>query len=168
MNNDEKYNALENPNTQAETLTQLAGETNTDIRAEVANHPNTKIETLAQLATDENEEIRRNVALNENCTEKLLTQLANDAEASVRIGVAMNTQTPIHLLKKLEKDENKGLTHLLNRRRIGQINTYINTLTEEKQTHARLLAPTFTGWSDDLKNVLVNLETKQHNVGRKQ
>ena len=61
-------------------------------------------------------------------------------------------------------DTNHFVREGVQRRRQTNINNYINTLKGKEKTQAQLLAPTFTGWSDELTDVLANLETKQKGI----
>ena len=132
------------------------------MRVGTANNSNTPTDTLTQLANDPEWQIRKNVAGNPNINNETITQLTNDPDWEVRINTTSNPNTPLAILKTLTTDKNHFVRKNVETRRQTNINNYINTLKGKEKTQAQLLAPTFTGWEDELKDVLTNLETKQH------
>lgn len=146
------------PNTPIETLTQLANDEEFWVRIEIAANRHTPTHTLTQLATDENPVVRTNVAANPNTNENTLAKLANSELFYIREEIANNPNTPIHILKTLTNDYNDDIREAVEEKRKENLNNYINALEEPNKTHAKLLEPTFTGWSSDLENVLNNIK----------
>lgn len=126
------------------------------VQEKTANNP-----TINKLARDEHENVRYCVANNPNTPTHLLTQLATDTDEGVRYAVAQNPNTQTETLKILITDPVNEVHKSANNRRKEQIKHYINQLPKEKKNHAQLLAPTFTGWAENLADVLTNLKTSQ-------
>lgn len=138
------------------TINKLARDEHENVRALVASNKNAPTKILTQLAQDEHENVRYCVANNPNTPTHLLTQLATDE--GVRYAVAQNPNTQTETLKILITDPVNEVHKSANNRRKEQIKHYINQLPKEKKNHAQLLAPTFTGWAENLADVLTNLK----------
>jgi hypothetical protein len=100
-----RLNVASNPNSPAETLTQLATDKHVYVMSVAAKNPNCPVEVLTQLATDKIASVRLNVASNPNCPVELLTQLATDKNWNVRHDVAKNSHCPVDVLTQLATDE---------------------------------------------------------------
>jgi len=75
-------------------LTELAKDSNCDVRYNAAGNPNTSVEVLTELAKDSNWGVRRSAAGNPNTSVEVLTELAKDSDSDVRRNAAGNPNTP--------------------------------------------------------------------------
>lgn len=143
-----------NSNTPANILKQITNDDREDLKKRVAAHPNTPTETLTQLAADKSKYVRYNVAKNPNTNNETLTQLVTDTDWEVRVDTTNNPNTPLAILKTLTTDKNHFVREGVQRRRQTNINNCIKTLKGKQKTQALLLAPTFTGWEDELTETI--------------
>lgn len=164
INENVKLAITKNPNTPTNTLTALGNENNPHIDEELTENPNTPAKTLQQIINRTGKEIQY-PKLNFMFGAK--EENAELAYERIRINTiilaaAKNPNTPTNTLKQLQSinHNNKSVTTAVETNRCKKINNYINTLGEPTKTLALLLAPTFTGWEDELTNLITNLETK--------
>lgn len=166
-----------------------------DICWKIHHNPNVSDETLTKLVTLGSEHYRWKVAADETTQKDILTLLASDPSVQVRYKVAYNTNTPVSILMKLAKDTNPGVPYwvalnnnttvdilkmvatanssveihtVVEKKRLQNLENYIETLPEDLKKITDLLLPTFTGWAEDLAGVLQNLSysntSKKHAV----
>jgi hypothetical protein len=98
--NDVRKGAASNPNTPAEVLTELAKDSNWNVRCRAASNPSTPAEVLTELAKDSDCDVRRGAAFNPSTPAEVLTELAKDSDCDVRCRAASNPSTPGSVVKK--------------------------------------------------------------------
>ncbi|MEH1807346.1 variant leucine-rich repeat-containing protein [Nostoc sp.] len=95
----------------AETLSQLAGHTDSSVRYRVASHPNTPATVLRQLARDSYVATVRAVASNANTFPETLEVLASHPDFTTRLEVVRNPNTPPRALAQIVlSTQNSGNT----------------------------------------------------------
>lgn len=138
-------------------LDELANDQHWHTRFAVANNPTTPEETLTRLAADQTYMVRRGTAENNHTSASTLTALSADPNTIVRFAVAKNPNTPPDTLTRLANDPAPAVRQQAEHTRKHILDEHINTLTGTAREHAQLLAPTFTGWPDDLDELLGTL-----------
>jgi hypothetical protein len=99
----EQLSNVNNPNTLAAELVELASSRWQRIRSSVAAHPNTLETTLAILANEKPIELRVAVAQNPKTSGETLTTLATYKEKAIKLAVAQNPNTPLPTLEHLTR-----------------------------------------------------------------
>ena len=89
-----RLSAAGNPNTPVEVLTELAKDSDSNVRLSAAGNPNTPVEVLTELAKDSDSNVRLSAAGNPNTPVEVLTELAKDSDSNVRLSAAGNPNTP--------------------------------------------------------------------------
>ena len=107
-------------------LTELAKDSDCDVRRYAAGNPNTPVDVLTELAKDRDWYIRSYAACNPNMLVDVLTELAKDRDYIVRCLVAGNPNTPVDVLTELAKDSD----WCVRRYAAGNPNTPVDVLTE--------------------------------------
>lgn len=100
-----RYEVAKHPNTSPETLVKLAEDKDEGTRWYVSFNSNTPAETLEKLATDEDDYVRFGVIDNPNVSEKALSILSGDSDKNIRAAVASHPKTSTETLKKLSNDK---------------------------------------------------------------
>lgn len=148
-------------NTDAETFNAILTEhvTNNDkeIRHWIAGSSHTPINALMTLANDTEAVIRGRIAGNPRTPKDTLAQLANDTDRVVRCCVVSNRNVPIDILKNLTNDVCNGVAAIVENTRQDLLKAHITNLTGRDREHAKLLTPTFTGWPDELDDLILVL-----------
>lgn len=98
--------AVENLDTPAAILDEIAQTKWEYFRQQIAYHPNTSAKTLQKLAIDKNWYIRAAVATHPNLPINLIEKLAQDKCLTVRLAIVKNPNTPASLLIKFSQDKN--------------------------------------------------------------
>lgn len=112
IGNDSLGKIAGDPAAPAEFLRLLASErTAWIVLRPIIQNPNTPADVLAQLANDLNPEVRKGVAEHPNSSAETLAQLASDRWWSVRIQVAGNPNVPVDSLVKLSQDDDPDVSH---------------------------------------------------------
>ena len=93
---DVRCSAAGNPNTPADVLTELAKDSDCDVRCSAAGNPNTPADVLTELAKDSDCDVRCSAAGNPNTPADVLTELAKDSDCDVRCSAAGNPNTLNH------------------------------------------------------------------------
>lgn len=163
-NNHIRERVGDNSFTNSETLTYLYetwNEHETELLINIAKHHNTPDPILNQLVELDNMAVLRGLAYNKALNSELLTKLAGSEYASVREDVCYHSKVTETILKTLIKDSDEEVRAAANNTRCFYLNIFIDTLTGTQAQMAAVLAPTFTGFVNDLKNVLKTLNFVQ-------
>lgn len=126
-------------------------------------------ETIKLLTQHPAVEVRQSLPQQKNISKEILQILSKDTNELVLYYVAKNPKTPIETLKKLSKTQNITVKTRIEFTREELLTQHIKTLPSVLQKQAQVLAPTFSGWPDDLNQVLHNLNhlpIKQNQQGR--
>ena len=119
----------------------------------------TSTEKLAKKATTENVYILAAIAVNPNTDSETLQKLSEHTDTYVLRHVIGNLNTTRETLKQLtERDLGWEAKNALEKARKKRIEHLLPTLNEKDQKIATLLAPTFTGWEDDLMQTIQTLK----------
>lgn len=152
-----RMSVAKNPNTPKETLTRLANDADVAVAAGVASNRNTPENVIVKLAQHSNPDVLQAIAANPYVPANILDQLADHEDEAVRYFVAQNPNTAISTLQKLDQTNESSVKYAVNVQRIKLLEIFTETLPNHLKTQSELLAPSFTGWPDDLATTLINL-----------
>ena len=147
-----------------EVLTTFAHDPSWMVRCAVADNLKTLVVTVIYLSDDEEELVRSCVAANPNTPIDVLRKLTVDSSWLVRVSVTENVNLPINILKTFSSDTDIRVRDSVDISRVERLQNFVNTLPSTTRVHAQLLAPSFTGWPDDLARVLTSLRTSSNGV----
>ena len=99
---DVRISVAGNPNIPADVLTELAKDSHSVVRISVAGNPNTPVDVLTELAKDSHSVVRKNAAGNPNIPADVLTELAKDSDCIVRRYAAGNPNMPDYEAEELQ------------------------------------------------------------------
>lgn len=99
-----RQQAILNPNTPSEILSQLASSTERGMSLSLARHPNTPGNILENFAASADWQLRLAVAFNLSTPISVLQQLTQDTYWEVRWAVAQNLSSPTSILEQLLED----------------------------------------------------------------
>lgn len=124
----------------------------------IAKNPNTSTALLTQLSKIANEEVQMAVANNTKTTAETLHYLALGGMEDILWYVVNNANIANDTLKKLYRySEDLEIKEIVEEIRIFRLKEYIETLPADLKLQAQLVSPSFTGWPDDLTDLLTNL-----------
>lgn len=132
---------------------------NTHTRLTAARNPQSSKKKLTELASDPSSHVRMSAARNPNTPPDALATLANDPDWRVRYYIAAARHTPTATLAQLADDPNHEVRFAADMTRKLILRNHIKTLTGDARQQGKLLAPTFTGWPEDLDQLLAHLNT---------
>lgn len=119
----------------------------------------TNTEKLAKKAATENMHILAAIAVNPNTDSETLQKLSKHTDMYVLRYVIGNLNTTRETLRQLaERDLDWEAKNALEEARKKRIENLLPTLNENDQKIATLVAPTFTGWEDDLMQTIQTLK----------
>lgn len=144
----------ENKATPVFILKMLAGDASRLVAEGLASNPNTPTNVLTLLAVHETWQVRSIVARNPSTLPSTLSDLALDDNLFVRTWIARNPNTSRETLDMLLGDSNIKIRDEVMELKVKKLEDYIEKLPSRERATAKLLAPTFTGWPQDLATLI--------------